>query len=106
MLLQVLEDGRLTDSMGRKIDFRNCLIIMTSNIGANLLSKQGSIGFKSQDVSTADHKDMSGRLMEEVKKGFKPEFINRVDDIIVFNVFPARISRRSLSLKSLACKNG
>ena len=92
MLLQVLEEGRLTDSLGRKVDFRNCMIIMTSNIGAELLSKQGSIGFKAQDVSTADHKDMRSRLMEEVKKTFKPEFINRVDEVIVFK----RLAREEL----------
>src|SRR3989338_2878981 len=83
MLLQVLEEGRLTDSLGRKVDFRNTLLIMTSNIGAELLKKQGSIGFKSQEQST-DYKEMKTRLMEETKKVFKPEFINRVDDIIVF----------------------
>ncbi|OIO38143.1 MAG: NDP-hexose 4-ketoreductase [Candidatus Omnitrophica bacterium CG1_02_49_16] len=83
MLLQVLEEGRLTDSVGRKVDFRNVLLIMTSNIGADLLRKQGSIGFKAQEFST-DYKDMKTRLMEEVKKTFKPEFINRVDDSVVF----------------------
>ncbi len=83
MLLQVMEEGRLTDSLGRKVDFRNVLLIMTSNLGAELLKKQGSIGFKSPETST-DYKDMKARLLEEVKKTFKPEFINRVDDIIVF----------------------
>jgi ATP-dependent Clp protease ATP-binding subunit ClpC len=83
MLLQVLEEGRLTDSLGRKVDFRNVLLIMTSNLGADLLRKQGSIGFKQAENGT-DHKDMRARLLEEVKKTFKPEFINRVDDIIVF----------------------
>ncbi len=83
MLLQVLEEGRLTDSLGRKVDFRNVLMIMTSNLGADLLRKQGSIGFKSQENS-GDYKDMKMRLMEEVKKTFKPEFINRVDEIVVF----------------------
>ena len=83
MLLQVLEEGRLTDSLGRKVDFRNVLLIMTSNIGADLLKKQGSIGFKTQEFSV-DYKDMKSRLLEEVKKTFKPEFINRVDDIVVF----------------------
>ncbi|MBI3252277.1 MAG: ATP-dependent Clp protease ATP-binding subunit [Candidatus Omnitrophica bacterium] len=83
MLLQVLEEGRLTDSLGRKVDFRNVLLIMTSNIGADLLKRQGSIGFKNQEVAT-DYKEMKTRLMEEVKKTFKPEFINRVDEIVVF----------------------
>jgi ATP-dependent Clp protease ATP-binding subunit ClpC len=83
ILLQMLEEGRLTDSFGRKVDFKNTIIIMTSNIGAEMLKKQGSIGFKAQteDVS---YQGMKERLLDEVKKTFKPEFLNRVDDIIVF----------------------
>jgi ATP-dependent Clp protease ATP-binding subunit ClpC len=65
------------------VDFRNVLLIMTSNIGADLLKKQGSIGFKSNE-NPGDYKDMKYRLMDEVKKTFKPEFINRVDEIVVF----------------------
>jgi len=83
ILLQVLEDGRLTDSFGRKVDFRNIVLIMTSNIGAEMLRKQGSIGFKVQKEEVT-HNDMKDKLMEEVKKTFKPEFLNRIDDIIVF----------------------
>ena len=83
LLLQILEDGRLTDSFGRKVDFKNVILIMTSNIGANLLKKQGSIGFKSQKDETS-YQDMKKRLLDEVKKTFKPEFLNRVDDVIVF----------------------
>src|SRR5262249_23987901 len=86
-----LEEGRLTDSLGRKVDFRNTMIIMTSNIGAEQLKKQGSIGFKI-DESAVDYKQMKARLMEEVKHAFKPEFINRVDDIITFQ----RLSRENL----------
>ncbi|MDO8729638.1 MAG: AAA family ATPase, partial [Candidatus Omnitrophota bacterium] len=83
LLLQVMEEGRLTDSFGRKIDFKNCLLIMTSNIGADLLRKTGSLGFRApkEDVT---YQDMKGQLLDEVKKAFKPEFLNRVDDIIVF----------------------
>ena len=91
LLLQALEEGRLTDSLGRKVDFRNTMIIMTSNIGAEQLKKQGSIGFK-HDESASDYKQMKSRLMEEVKRAFKPEFINRVDDIITFQ----RLSRENL----------
>jgi len=83
ILLQMLEEGRLTDSFGRKVDFKNTVIIMTSNIGAELLRKQGSIGFKSQ-TEDATYQGMKDKLLEEVKKTFKPEFLNRVDDIIVF----------------------
>jgi ATP-dependent Clp protease ATP-binding subunit ClpC len=92
ILLQVLEDGRLTDSFGRKVDFRNTVLIMTSNIGAEILRKQGSIGFKSQKEEVT-YSDMKERLLEETKKTFKPEFLNRIDDIIVF---------RSLTKQDLA----
>ncbi len=83
LLLQVLEEGRLTDSFGRKVDFKNALLIMTSNIGTDQLRKQGSLGFKTAK-GDATYEDMKGQLMEEVKKAFKPEFLNRVDDVIVF----------------------
>jgi len=83
IMLQVLEEGRLTDSFGRKVDFKNTVIIMTSNIGAEILKKQGSIGFKSQ-AAEVTYQTMKAQLLEEVKKTFKPEFLNRVDDIIVF----------------------
>jgi ATP-dependent Clp protease ATP-binding subunit ClpC len=83
ILLQMLEEGRLTDSFGRKVDFKNTVIIMTSNIGAEMLKKQGSIGFKSQAEETT-YQTMKERLLDEIKKAFKPEFLNRVDDIIVF----------------------
>jgi ATP-dependent Clp protease ATP-binding subunit ClpC len=91
ILLQVLEDGRLTDSFGRKVDFRNTILIMTSNVGAEILRKQGSLGFKSR-AEDVTHQEMKNKLMDEVKKTFKPEFLNRVDDIIVF---------KSLSKESL-----
>ena len=83
LLLQMLEEGRLTDSFGRKVDFKNTIIIMTSNIGAETLKKQGSIGFKSQEEEVT-YQTMKAKLLEEVKKVFKPEFLNRVDDTIVF----------------------
>jgi ATP-dependent Clp protease ATP-binding subunit ClpC len=84
ILLQLLEEGRLTDSFGRKVDFRNTVMIMTSNIGAELLKKQGSIGFRSVEKEEESYKDMKSRLLEQIKKVFKPEFLNRVDDVIVF----------------------
>jgi len=83
LLLQILEEGRLTDSFGRKVDFKNTIMIMTSNIGAELFRKQGAIGFKAQAEET-NYQSMKDRLLDEVKKTFKPEFLNRVDDIIVF----------------------
>ena len=83
ILLQVFEEGRLTDSFGRKVDFRNTIILMTSNVGAEMLRSRGSLGFVSQKAD-ASYEDMKARLLEEVKKVFKPEFLNRIDDIIVF----------------------
>ncbi|MBI4706309.1 MAG: ATP-dependent Clp protease ATP-binding subunit [Candidatus Omnitrophica bacterium] len=83
LLLQVFEEGRLTDSFGRKVDFRNTIIIMTSNVGAELIRKTGSLGFKTQKEEVT-YQDMKDKLLEEVKRTFKPEFINRIDDIIVF----------------------
>ena len=83
LLLQVFEDGRLTDSFGRKIDFRNTVVIMTSNVGAELIRKQGSLGFKSQKEELT-YQEMKEKLLGEVKHAFKPEFLNRIDDIIVF----------------------
>lgn len=87
MLLQVLEDGRLTDGQGTVTDFRNTIIIMTSNAGANhLRSTTGSIGFSiGQQAMGTDEERAKKRVMEEVKKRFRPEFLNRVDDMIVFN---------------------
>lgn len=83
LLLQVFEEGRLTDSLGRKIDFCNTIVLMTSNVGAEMLRKQGSLGFASPKEEVT-YQDMKGRLLDEIKRQFKPEFLNRVDDIIVF----------------------
>jgi ATP-dependent Clp protease ATP-binding subunit ClpC len=83
LLLQVFEDGRLTDSFGRKVDFRNTIVIMTSNVGAQLIRKGGSLGFKSQ-AEEVSYEQMKEKLLEEVKRTFKPEFLNRIDDTIVF----------------------
>jgi ATP-dependent Clp protease ATP-binding subunit ClpC len=83
LLLQVFEDGRLTDSFGRKVDFRNTVVIMTSNVGAELIRKSGSLGFKSQKEEVS-YDEMKDKLLEQVKRTFKPEFLNRIDDIIVF----------------------
>ncbi|MCX5700053.1 MAG: ATP-dependent Clp protease ATP-binding subunit [Candidatus Omnitrophica bacterium] len=83
LLLQVFEEGRLTDSFGRKVSFRNTVIIMTSNVGADLIRKTGSLGFKTQKEETT-YQDMKDKLLEAVKHTFKPEFLNRIDDIIVF----------------------
>jgi ATP-dependent Clp protease ATP-binding subunit ClpC len=83
ILLQVLEEGRLTDSLGRAVDFRNTVIIMTSNIGVDMLKKQGSLGFATRTEEDTYDK-MKDKLLTDVKRHFKPEFLNRIDDIIVF----------------------
>jgi ATP-dependent Clp protease ATP-binding subunit ClpC len=84
ILLQVLEDGRLTDSKGRTVDFRNTILIMTSNVGASELKRNKYVGFNVQDEAQ-DYKDMKGKVMNELKKAFRPEFLNRIDEIIVFH---------------------
>ncbi len=84
ILLQVLEEGRLTDSFGRKVDFRNTVLIMTSNLGAELLKKQGSIGF-SPSKEDVNFDKMKEQLLDEVKRTFKPEFLNRIDEVVVFH---------------------
>ncbi|SFQ87202.1 ATP-dependent Clp protease ATP-binding subunit ClpC [Priestia endophytica DSM 13796] len=84
ILLQVLEDGRLTDSKGRTVDFRNTVLIMTSNVGAEALKRNKYVGFNVQDESE-NYKDMKGKVMDELKRAFRPEFLNRIDEMIVFH---------------------
>ena len=84
LLLQILEDGKITDSLGRKIDFRNTIIIMTSNVGADLLKKQTVMGFGAP-VEGHDYASMRDKILEETKRVFKPEFLNRLDETIVFH---------------------
>jgi len=83
LLLQVFEEGRLTDSFGRKVYFRNTIVLMTSNVGAELIRKASSLGFKAQKEEVT-YQEMKEKLLEEVKRTFKPEFLNRIDDTIVF----------------------
>jgi ATP-dependent Clp protease ATP-binding subunit ClpC len=85
LLLQILEDGRLTDSLGRQIDFRNTIIIMTSNVGAHLLMRQTSMGFAAAGSGAfGDHEKMREKVLDEAKKIFKPEFLNRISDIVFY----------------------
>ena len=84
LLLQILEEGKITDSLGRKIDFRNTIIIMTSNVGAELIRKQTTLGFGAPNLDD-NYDAMRGKILEETKRVFKPEFLNRLDDIIVFH---------------------
>jgi ATP-dependent Clp protease ATP-binding subunit ClpC len=84
LLLQILEEGKITDSLGRKIDFRNTIIIMTSNVGAELIKRQTSLGFGAV-ASHESYEGMRDKILEESKRVFKPEFLNRLDDMIVFH---------------------
>ncbi|MCX6867892.1 MAG: ATP-dependent Clp protease ATP-binding subunit [Verrucomicrobia bacterium] len=86
LLLQILEEGTITDSLGRKIDFRNTIIIMTSNIGAASIKRQTTLGFGAMAEDQADHEGMKEKILEETKRYFKPEFINRLDDLVVFRM--------------------
>jgi ATP-dependent Clp protease ATP-binding subunit ClpC len=84
LLLQILEEGKITDSLGQKIDFRNTIIIMTSNVGAELIKRQTALGFG----AIADHESyraMRDKILDESKRVFRPEFLNRLDDVIVFH---------------------
>jgi len=83
ILLQILEDGRLTDSLGRKVDFRNTILIMTSNVGAHILQRNSSLGFSSGN-SEDDFDNTKDKIMDEAKKTFKPEFLNRLTEIVIF----------------------
>ena len=85
LLLQILEEGTVTDSFGRKIDFRNTIIIMTSNVGASSIKRQTSLGFGAMQEDEADFEGMKSKILEEAKKQFKPEFLNRLDDTVVFH---------------------
>jgi ATP-dependent Clp protease ATP-binding subunit ClpC len=88
MLLQIMEEGQLSDAKGQKVNFRNAMIILTSNVGAEVLKKGGGLGFSfKQDAATLveeNYRDMQKKLMEQLKRSFRPEFLNRLDSVIVF----------------------
>jgi ATP-dependent Clp protease ATP-binding subunit ClpA len=84
-MLQILDDGRLTDGQGRTVDFRNTVIIMTSNVGSHVIAESNGIGFSINQKVRGSQADVSKRLLEALRQTFRPEFLNRVDDIIVFN---------------------
>ena len=95
VLLQILEDGVLTDGKGKTVDFKNTIIIMTSNIGADKLDKKNAVGFSAKEDKERDYDKMKGIMLEELKQNFKPEFVNRLDDIVVFH----SLEKDHLSLK-------
>ena len=83
MLLQILEEGKLTDSVGRVVDFRNTIVLLTSNVGAETIRKQSTIGFTAASEESSYEK-MKEKILDDAKKAFRPEFLNRLDDVIVF----------------------
>src|SRR3990167_1416849 len=98
LLLQILEEGRLTDSVGRKIDFRNTIIIMTSNLGADLIRKSTEVGFQAKE-SLMDYKTMQEKIEGSVKKHFKPEFLNRLDGLVIFKTLDKAALRQVIELE-------
>jgi ATP-dependent Clp protease ATP-binding subunit ClpC len=106
ILLQILEDGRLTDAQGRTVDFRHAIIVMTSNIGASEIARNTPLGFT---VGDEDHgmtyDDMKGRVMGELKKVFRPEFLNRIDDVIVFHKLQKEEIKTIVELLLLRIRN-
>ena len=111
ILLQIMEDGVLTDSNGKKADFKNCVVIMTSNIGAELISNNKSaMGFAGESAEKGRKERIKNLVNEEIKKFFKPEFINRIDEIIIFDSLNEgeikEIARRMLSELEKRCENG
>ncbi len=104
MLLQILEDGQLTDAKGRKIDFRNTIIIMTSNVGAETMYKEAQLGFQAdtreeEKELEQQHERVKGQVMDSLKRTFRPEFLNRIDDVIVFKPLSKLDIRRILDLQ-------
>ena len=99
ILLQVLEEGRLTDGKGRTVDFRNTVIIMTSNVGANLISTDTKLGFISGDTEQYDYERMKEQVLTAMKKTFRPEFLNRVDEVIVFKALNEQEIREIVELQ-------
>ena len=98
ILLQVLDDGHITDAQGRKVDFKQTIIIMTSNAGAQAIMEPKRLGFMSNNDEKKDYERMKGGVMEEVRRIFKPEFLNRIDDIMVFHVLNKEDIRKIVTL--------
>jgi len=98
ILLQIMDDGQVTDNLGHKVSFKNTVIIMTSNVGARLISKGKALGFVSREDTVKDYENMKDTVMDEVKKHFNPEFINRIDDIIVFHSLSRDDAKKILEL--------
>ncbi|MDI3298932.1 MAG: ATP-dependent Clp protease ATP-binding subunit [Bacillota bacterium] len=98
VLLQVFEEGRLTEAKGRHVDFRNTVVILTSNVGQDILRRQAALGFRPNEDEEYGYKQMRDRILDEVRKTFRPEFLNRIDDIIVFHPLNRENIRRIVDL--------
>jgi len=98
VLLQVLENGRLTDAKGRTVDFRNTVLIMTSNVGAHEIQRQGGIGFRTVEDGQQSYRDMKKKVTDELRKTFRPEFLNRIDEVIVFHALGKEHLRRIVDI--------
>ena len=105
ILLQVLDDGHITDSQGRKVDFKQTCIIMTSNAGAQAIIEPKKLGFGAQEDEKRDYEHMKGQVMDEVKRMFKPEFLNRIDDIIVFHALNKENMKKIVNILLKDLKN-
>lgn len=105
ILLQVLDDGHITDSQGRKVDFKNAIIIMTSNAGAQSIIEPKKLGFGAKEDEKQDHERMKASVMEEVKRIFKPEFLNRIDETIVFRALNKDDMKKSSALWCVIYRN-
>ena len=103
MLLQIMEEGHLSDAKGQKVDFRNAIVIMTTNIGADLIRRQAGLGFSltvdEEKEEELEYKDMQKKLLEALKRNFRPEFINRLDSVIVFRSLNRRDIRQIVELE-------
>jgi ATP-dependent Clp protease ATP-binding subunit ClpB len=99
VLLQVLDNGRLTDAKGRTVNFKNTIIIMTSNIGANYIDKMEKMGFGDREREGGDYADVKEKVMEAMKDFFRPEFLNRVDDIVIFDILPMEAIREIVKIQ-------
>jgi ATP-dependent Clp protease ATP-binding subunit ClpA len=98
ILLQIFEDGRLTDSKGRMVSFKNTIIIMTSNVGSDYINKMSALGFTTKE-DVAERENMKEKAMESLKEQFKPEFLNRVDEIVIFNYLQKEEIKRIVDLE-------
>ena len=107
ILLQVLDEGQLTDSLGRRVDFRNTIVIMTSNIGSRQLKDFGQgVGFNTSAKVEAANELTKGVIQKALKRAFAPEFLNRIDDVVLFNTSPRMTFTKSLILSLKVCMKG